>query len=69
MLCMLAYITYCEPKAQHIGIFLFISYPEKDSEAFKNFGERISSKLAEGIRPVISMDAYEYNKIIESNGA
>ena len=59
---------YCELERKHSAEFLILAYPKKNSEAYENFIETVSSKLADGNRPDISLDEFERKEIEKSNG-
>ena len=59
---------YCEQERKHSAEFLILAYPRKNSEAYENFIETVSSKLADGNRPDISFDEFERKEIEKSNG-
>lgn len=66
--CMLAYVTYCQPKNCHYATFLFIAYPKQYKKAYNNFTNLIKSKIEQGIYPQINIEKYEHNQIIKKNG-
>lgn len=66
--CMLAYVTFCEPKSQHEAYFLICAYPKKHKDAYDNFIENVSNQLSNGNIPEIKLDKFEQNKIVETKG-
>lgn len=68
VVALLSCVYYCEPKRKHWAEFLVLAYPKKNSEAYENFIETISSKLADGNRPEIKLDEFERKEIEKSNG-
>ena len=61
-------VFYCEPERKHSAEILILAYPKKNSEAYENFIETVSSKLADGNRPDINLDEFERKEIERSNG-
>lgn len=68
LVCLLTYVTFCEPKSQYCGYFLIAAYPNKNTEAYINFFENVSTQISNGNIPDIKLDKFEQNKIIETNG-
>lgn len=66
--CLLAYVTFCEPKSQHCAIFLIISYNKKYEDAYKNFIENVGYQLSIGNRPNVKLDKYDQDIIVKLNG-
>lgn len=66
--CLLAYVTYCQPKDCHYATFLVIAYPKKNSSEYNNFTDLIKNQLENGFRPKVSIGKFEHNKIIENKG-
>lgn len=65
---MLTYVAYNSIEDRHFAEFLVIAYPKTQENAYKNFIENISSKLANGSRPDITLDKFERNKIESNKG-
>lgn len=68
VIALLSCVFYCEPERKHSAEFLILAYPKKNSEAYENFIETVSSKLADGNRPDIKLDEFERKEIEKSNG-
>lgn len=64
----LSYVAFCEEKANHIAEFLIIAFNKKNNEAYKNFIKIISKQISAGNRPKITLDKFENNKIIKTDG-
>ena len=64
----MSYVSFCEPERKYSAEFLILAYPKKNIEAYENFIKTVSSKLADGNRPDISLDEFERKEIEKSNG-
>ena len=64
----MSYVAYNSIEDKHFAEFLIIAYPKAQENVYKNFIENISSKLANGSRPDITLDKFERNKIENNNG-
>ena len=65
---LMSYVAYNSIEDKHFAEFLIIAYPKAQENVYKNFIENISSKLANGSRPDITLDKFERNKIENNNG-
>ena len=65
---LMSFVAYNSIEDKHFAEFLILAYPKKYEEAYENFIETISGKLANGARPDIKLDKFERAEIEKNNG-
>ena len=64
----MSYVAYNSIEDSHFAEFLILAYPKTKEDAYKNFIENVSSKLAGGSRPDIKLDSFEQKEIEKNKG-
>lgn len=68
LVALMSFVAYNSIEDNHFAEFLILAYPKNYEEAYKNFTDTVSGKLANGSRPDIKLDKFECAEIEKNNG-